>query len=132
MVDTSLVGRLVEQAIADPDRLHVLISGDLDMLPAIRTVVPDYTETVVLATTHPDQYIRGRPSLHSVSISSTFAFEPIYLDQSVDQFVSGDHVYRCSNPRCNSISRDLALFPVAANPVCKPCNDDRAAAAAAR
>src|SRR5262249_17334279 len=30
MVDTSLVGRLVEQAIADPTRLHVMISGDLD------------------------------------------------------------------------------------------------------
>jgi hypothetical protein len=52
MVHTSLVARLIEQAIADPQRFHVLITGDLDMIPAIRTIVADYTETVVLVTTH--------------------------------------------------------------------------------
>jgi hypothetical protein len=120
MVDTSLVARLVEQAISDPERLHVLISGDLDMLPAIRTVVPSYTETVVLATTHPDQYHRGEAQSSFRLNQFDFRFDPIYLDQALERLVQGEHVYRCSNRRCNAIFTRAIPIPARSNPVCKP------------
>lgn len=125
MVDTSLVARLVEQAITDPDRLHVMISGDLDMLPAIRTVVPSYTETVVLATTHPDQYVRGEAQSSFRLNQFDFRFEPIYLDQSVEKIAQGENVYRCSNQRCNRVFTRPRPIPAGRSPVCKPCNDAR-------
>lgn len=129
VVDTLLVGRLVEQAIADPERLHVLISGDLDMLPAIRTVVPDYTEKVVLATTHPDQYVRGEAQSSFRLNQFDFRFDPVYLDQSIDRLVAGDFIYRCSNARCNRVFVRPRPIPQGRNPVCKPCNDARTRAA---
>jgi hypothetical protein len=48
MVDTSVVARFVEQAIQYPKRIHVLVSGDSDMLPAIELISPTYTESVAL------------------------------------------------------------------------------------
>jgi hypothetical protein len=125
MVDTSLVARLVEQAIADPDRLHVLISGDLDMLPAIGTVVPRYTETVVLATTHPDQYVRGEAQSSFRLNQFAFRYDPIYLEQGLERLVAGEYVYRCSNPRCNRVFTRPRPIPARSNPICKPCNDAR-------
>jgi hypothetical protein len=129
MVDTSVVARLVEQAITDPLRLDVLISGDLDMLPAIRTVVPDYTETVVLATTHPDQYAPGEGQSSFRLNQFPFQYAPIYLERHVEDFVSGTHVYQCSNARCNRIFVRTRAIPKRSNPLCKPCNDARVAAA---
>lgn len=125
MVDTSLVARVVEQAISDPLRLHVLISGDLDMLPAIRTVVPRYTETVVLATTHPDQYDRGDAQSSYRLNQFDFRYDPLYLDQSVERLVQGEYVYRCSNRRCNAVFARPVPIPARSNPVCKPCHEAR-------
>lgn len=126
MVDTSLVARLVEQSIKDPDRLHVLISGDLDMLPAIKTVVPEYTETVVLATTHPDQYYASDAQSSFRLNTFDFRYEPIYLERHVADFVSGEHVYECSNTRCHRLFVRAAPIPRGANPRCKPCSERRA------
>ncbi len=121
MVDTSLVARLVEQAIADPSRLHVLISGDVDMLPAISTVVPDYTKTVVLDTTHPAQY-EPESAQSSFRLSQfKFNYEPIYLERHVDRLVEGTYIYRCSNPRCQHIFTRPSPVPAYSNPICKPC-----------
>ena len=40
MVDTSLVARMVQSCIERPRDFHVLITADLDMLPAVSLVVP--------------------------------------------------------------------------------------------
>jgi hypothetical protein len=80
MVDTSVVARTVQQVIADPNRLHVIISGDLDMLPAISTVVPQYTDSVVLATTHPDQYNPGEAQSSFKLNLFDFKYGPVYLE----------------------------------------------------
>jgi hypothetical protein len=126
MVDTSLVARLVEQAVSDAELLHVVISGDLDMLPAIQTVVPRYTETVVLATTHPDQYVRAEAQSSYRLNQFSFRLAPIYVEQSIDRIVQGDYVYRCSNPTCNRVFVRPKPIPKGKNPVCKPCHDARA------
>jgi hypothetical protein len=126
MVDTSVVARLVEQSIADPERLHLLVSGDLDMLPAIRTVVPDYTDRVVLACTHPDQYNRGEAQSAFRLAHFGFRYDPIFLERSIEGILGGDHVYRCSNPRCSRFFVRPRPVPRGANPICKPCSDTRA------
>lgn len=94
MVDTSLVARVVEQAVAEPERLHLVVSGDLDMLPAIRTVVPDYTEKVVLACTHPDQYVRGEAQSAFRLAQFGFRYDAIYLERLIERILEGEHIYR--------------------------------------
>ncbi len=105
MVDTSVVARIVEQSIRYPDRLHVLVSGDTDMVPAISTVVPEYTETIVLATTHPDQYnpLDAQSSFRLNSFD--FRVPPLYLERHTMELAQGDFVYRCSNPSCQRALR---------------------------
>lgn len=125
MVDTSVVARLVEQAVGDHERLHVVVSGDLDMLPAVKTVVPDYTDKVVLASTHPDQYVRGEAQSAFRLAQFPFRYEPIYLERMVDRIVGGDYIYRCSNPRCNRLFVRQRPIPRGANPLCKPCSEAR-------
>jgi hypothetical protein len=125
MVDTSVVARLVEQAIRDPERLHVLVTGDTDMLPAISTVVPEYTQTVVLATTHPDQYNPGDAQSSFRLNQFDFRFGPIYLERHVEEIVHGAYVYRCSNPGCQRVFIRHDPIPAKANPVCKPCHEGR-------
>jgi hypothetical protein len=121
MVDTSLVARLVEQTIADPQRLHLVVTGDTDIVPAIQTVVPDYADTVVLACTHPDQYNPGEAQSSFRLAQFPFRYEPIYLEQLIERIAAGDNVYQCSNPRCNSFFVRERPVPSAANPVCHPC-----------
>jgi hypothetical protein len=126
MVDTSVVARIVEQAIRDPERLHVLVSGDTDMLPAISTVVPEYTQTIVLATTHPDQYnpLDAQSSFRLNAFD--FRVPPLYLERHAMELTQGEYVYRCSNPSCQRVFARHAPIPARANPTCKPCHERRA------
>jgi hypothetical protein len=123
MVDTAVVARLVERSITEPAILHVLLSGDSDMIPAIQTVVPNYSETVVVACTHPDQYLPQDQQSSYRLAQFDLQREPIYLDRLVDRIVEGDYVYRCCNPRCNAIFARPKPIPARANPTCRPCHE---------
>ncbi len=121
MVDTSLVGRLVERAIAgDRELLHVVISGDIDILPAITTVVPDYTERVVLAITHPDAYDRAEAQTSFGLNEFRFEYEPIYLERDIGQLLP-DYHYRCSNRNCQRDFVRERPIPSGENPFCRSC-----------
>lgn len=54
-VDATVVALLVKSAITQPDDVHAIITGDADILPAIRVAYPEYSNNVFVATTHPDQ-----------------------------------------------------------------------------
>ncbi|WP_140853504.1 NYN domain-containing protein [Myxococcus xanthus] len=127
MVDTSLVARLVERTINAPDTIHVVVSGDLDMLPGIKTVVPDYSRRVVLLTTHPDQYDRSEAQSSFRLSQFDFEIEPIYIERHVGEIVRGTYPYRCSNKTCGCVFVRERKIPKASNPVCKPCHDRRGA-----
>src|SRR2546430_622496 len=54
-VDTSVVALLVRSAITRPGDYHALITGDADILPAVKVAYPQFTQNVFVATTHPDE-----------------------------------------------------------------------------
>ena len=58
MADTSMVARLVEHTLiglTETD-IQVVVAGDLDILPGIKTIIPDYTKKLILVTITPEQY----------------------------------------------------------------------------
>jgi hypothetical protein len=123
-VDVALAVRLVERAIAKPQRLHVLVTGDLDMLPALQTISPTYTTSLALVTTHPDQFQRDRGQSSFQLNGFDFVAEPLYLEQVVNRIVEGEYVYTCA--KCTKVFvRDTAVAALR-SPWCTGCARDRA------
>jgi hypothetical protein len=102
-VDTWLVAHLVERAVTDPESVHFVATGDADMMPGIQTVVPRYTERVAVVATHPLQFDQAEQQTSFAFESFGLRYGPIYLEDSLDRFISGNYVYRCRNPACSKI-----------------------------
>ena len=54
-VDATVVALLVRSSIVNPNDYHCVITGDADILPAIKVAYPKYSQNVLIATTHPDE-----------------------------------------------------------------------------
>jgi len=128
MVDTSLVTRLVEQAIADPARLHVLISGDLDMLP----------QSGRLSPTTPKRLSSLRRTL--ISMSGTrrsllrAATVRLQVRPDLPRTVRRQSRHRRTHlsvlePPMPEVLCAAAPDSGSGEPMCKPCNDARLARA---
>src|SRR5262249_52795757 len=59
-VDATVVALLVKFAITKPHDVHAVITGDVDVLPAIKVAYPEYSKNVFIATTHPDELAAER------------------------------------------------------------------------
>ncbi|MDG6898139.1 MAG: hypothetical protein JRN24_00230 [Nitrososphaerota archaeon] len=125
-VDTWLVALLVEQAIRNPEYFHFLASGDADMMPGVKRVVPDYTQRVVHVGTHPVQFEREDQE-------TSFEFEgfglengPILLEDHLEQLIEGTHVYRCRNRSCNRVFVRPSRIPPGQPTFCTPCDREKA------
>ena len=122
-VDATVVALPVRAAITAPDDVHVVITGDADVLPAIRVAYPEYSKNVVVATTHPDE-LRAERRQTSFSLSNfTFDIEPFYLQDHAEQILRGAHVYTCAH--CNKVFARAKGIPAKARPCCIPCNKTR-------
>lgn len=126
-VDTWVVAQLVEQAIHNPDFLHFVVSGDIDMMPGVRKVVPDITEKVVMVATHPLQFNPDEQQTSFAIESFGFRYGPIHLEDELEHIIAGEHVYRCRNHDCNRIFTRLNAIPRASNPFCRGCLERRRA-----
>lgn len=90
MVDTTLVATLVEKTINNPLDVQVVVAGDLDILPGIRTVIPNYSNKVVLVSSHPQQFDINNQTSSFVLNSFHFDHGPIYLENNVKNIINGD------------------------------------------
>jgi hypothetical protein len=96
-VDTAVVALLVRAAITRAGDFHALITGDSDILPAIKVAYPQFTENVFVVTTHPDELNpRHRQTAFSL-IEFDFRIGPFYMQMkdNAEKLMSGDHVHRC-------------------------------------
>jgi DNA-directed RNA polymerase subunit RPC12/RpoP len=122
-VDTTVVALLVKSAIINPNDYHVIITGDADILPAVRVAYPDYSRNVFVATTHPDQ-LRAESRQTSFSISDfNYVIEPYYMEKHAHELLTGDNVYVCSH--CNKAFSRPKPIPKKALACCSPCNSKR-------
>lgn len=118
-VDASIVALLVRSAITCPDDYHVVITGDSDILPAIRVAYPEYSKNVFVATSHPDE-------LNAAHRQTSFSFQdmdfetpPYYFQQHVADIIHGNYAYHCA--KCNSVFTTSNPVPEKKQPYCSTC-----------
>lgn len=122
-VDATIVAMLVRSAIVNSDDYHVIITGDADILPAIKVAYPEYSSNVFLATTHPDQlFAESRQTSFSLT-EFDYAMEPYYLEQHSEDLLKGDNVYKCVH--CNKVFVRPNPIPSHARPCCNPCHQKK-------
>lgn len=79
--DTSLVARVVEQGIRRQNQVvHIVVSGDSDMLPAVEMVIPGYSKHVIWVMNDPTSYA---PELAQSSSTVSAGYGCVYLDRNV-------------------------------------------------
>jgi hypothetical protein len=119
-VDTTIVALLVRSAITNPQDFHAIITGDSDILPAIRVAYPEFSTNVFVVTTHPDQLLpEARQASFSLAEFST-RVPHYFLDQHVQDIVAGSHIYKCGH--CSKVFVRQRPIPRTALPCCAPCN----------
>ncbi len=118
-VDATVVALLVKYAITRPDDYHIIISGDADMLPAVKVAYPEYTENVSVATTHPDALAEEQRQSSFSLFNFDFKVEPFILEDHAGSIIEGDHAYRCAE--CGKAFVRPNAIPRRARPTCAPC-----------
>ncbi len=122
-VDATVVALLVRSAIINGNDYHAIITGDADILPAIKVAYPKYSSNVFIATTHPDQlHAESRQTSYSLT-EFDYAMDPYYLEQHADKLLAGENVYTCVH--CNKVFSRPNAIPVKARPCCHPCHQKR-------
>lgn len=122
-VDASVVALLVRSAIVHPDDYHVLITGDADMLPAVKVAYPEYSRNVLLATTHPDELKAERRQTSFSYANFSFDIDPFFFQDHVASIMSGKHVYTCAH--CRKAFARPKPVPAKQRPCCRPCHEQR-------
>lgn len=122
-VDATVVALMVKHAITEPDNTHVIVTGDADVLPAIRVAYPEYSENVLVATVHPDQLAAESRNTSFELADFNYAIPPLFIDQAASSIVEGEHVYSCAH--CSKIFIRPRAIPPRALPCCHPCHQRR-------
>ncbi|MFA5429956.1 MAG: hypothetical protein WC329_02215 [Candidatus Omnitrophota bacterium] len=118
-VDATVVALLVRSAIIYSKDFHCVVTGDADILPAIKVAYPEYTENVFIATTHPDE-LKAEHRQAAFSLNNfEFKIPPVYLQDYVKDFIQGDQVYSCAN--CKKVFVRLKPIPSSSRPYCSVC-----------
>ena len=96
-VDTSVVALLVRSAITRAEDHHVVITGDSDILPAVRVAYPEFTRNVFVATTHPDELNPSHRQTAFSLVDFEFQVPPFFMQnkENAHKLLKGQHVYRC-------------------------------------
>lgn len=123
LVDTTIVALLVRAAITAPGDDHCIITGDADLLPAVRLAHAEYSRNVFLATTHPDElkaeHRQSSYSLHNFD----FRIPPVYLQDNVLEIVQGEYVSECY--QCRRVFSRPYPPAIPSRPYCSACGARR-------
>jgi hypothetical protein len=117
-VDTSVVALLVRSAITKKGDFHAVITGDSDILPAIKVAYPAFTRNVFVATTHPDELDpRHRQTAFSI-LDFAFTIPPYFMQMkdNAERLIAGTHVHRCEE--CGKVFTLTRPLPKSRRPRC--------------
>lgn len=115
-VDTTLVALLVKSAFDSPNDYHAIVSGDADMLPALRVAYPDYTNNVLIITTHPDELDAEHKHSSYSYLEYKCEIEPFYFQLNLEKVMEGNHKYRCQE--CGKLFATQNPVPTGRLPRC--------------
>lgn len=122
-VDATVIALLVRSAITQGENYHAFITGDSDILPAIKVAYPEYSKNVMLVTTHPDEL---KAEHRQTSFSYTdfqFNITPYFLQDHVREIIHGQNIYECSN--CRKVFVRSNPIPGKKRPYCANCSQAR-------
>lgn len=122
-VDATVVALLVKYAITCPQDVHVIITGDSDVLPAIRVAYPEYSNNVLVATTHPEQLKADSRQTSYALADFNYLIPPFYIEQNAEKVLQGAHVHKCVH--CNKVFSRQVAIPRNRPACCKPCHEKR-------
>jgi hypothetical protein len=124
-VDATVVALLVRAAITSPNDVHAVITGDADVLPAIKVAYPSYSKNVFIATTHPDELLAERRQTSFSLHNFDFAIPAFYFQDHSQNLIDGANVYKCAH--CHKVFTRPNPIPAKAmtRPCCKPCDAKR-------
>ncbi len=96
-VDTSVVALLVRAAITRVGDFHTLITGDSDILPAVRVAYPEFTRNVFVATTHPDELNPRHRQTAFALVDFDFDVPGFFMQnkENAVELIEGNYAYRC-------------------------------------
>lgn len=117
-VDASVVALLVRSAITHGDDYHAVITGDADILPAIRVAYPEFTKNVFVCTTHPDELNPRHRQTAFALVDFEFQVPPFYMqnrDNAV-KLIAGNHAHRCEE--CGAVFATANPIPARSRPRC--------------
>lgn len=120
-IDTMLVALIVRSAITRPDDYHVLITGDADIIPAINIVYPDFSQNLVIATTHPDELKREHRHTSFALANFSFAVPTYFLQDYIEEIIDAEHAYRCK--QCSKVFVASSQLPPNRRAYCKNCQN---------
>jgi uncharacterized LabA/DUF88 family protein len=118
-VDTSVVALLVRAAITKPGDFHALVTGDSDILPAIRVAYPQFTENVFVVTTHPDELNPMHRQTAFSLVDFAFKIPPYFMQnkENAERLIVGQHVHRCEE--CGRVFVLAKPLPKLTRPRCR-------------
>jgi hypothetical protein len=105
LVDTEVAVRTTEIGITRPDTLHIVLTGDRDITPALRYG----SERILLAATGP-----GIGSPREWVDRKMFV-----LEEHVAEIMAGNHIYEC--PNCHGFFATKKAIPPRTMVRCKQC-----------
>jgi uncharacterized LabA/DUF88 family protein len=117
-VDTSVVALLVRSAITKADDFHAVVTGDSDILPAVRVAYPAFTKNVFVVTTHPDELNPAHRQTAFSLVDFAFDVPPFFMQnkENAQQILEGANVYRCEE--CGLVFSMARPVPRNARPRC--------------
>jgi len=118
-VDTSVVALLVKYAITKPDDYHIVLTGDSDMLPAIRVAYPEYSKNVGVCSTHPDELKKSHCQTSYSLFDFAFKIPPFFLQDYAHAIIAGDYVHTCGE--CHKVFTVKNPLPKMTRPYCLNC-----------
>ncbi len=118
-VDTTVVALTVKLSIINREDSLAIITGDADIIPAIKVAYPAYSENIFIVTTHPDELkAHYRQSAWSLT-DFNFKIPPYYLQDHVASLMCGEIIYTC--PNCHMVFTQTRPIPNKSRSYCKKC-----------
>ena len=120
-VDSLVVALLVRAAITRPTDFHALITGDADLLPAIRVAHAGFTKNIFVATTHPDELdARHRQTSYSL-VEFGLQISPYFMQNkgNAERIIEGAFPYRCEE--CGHVFVQDRAISRSERPRCSRC-----------
>lgn len=121
LVDTAIAALSVRRAYTNPSDINLIISGDADVLMAIKIAHPKFLKRVCIAATHNDEMNENYQKMSYSFQKLKFKIDPFYLQDNIIDIIQGENVYSCFN--CRKVFTTIKPIPPLTVPYCSQCRN---------